>query len=120
MSGLVQVYVDSEAVDDLTVVYHLKDTAFFRRGTAPFVAVTNSSRLTRSLPSRRRSTASYRVSRPWRADGPRANPTIKLRTRPSSDVIVRYFADPTMGAVENSEIDVAWRFGHVEASRLAG
>jgi peptide/nickel transport system substrate-binding protein len=38
------------------------------------------------------------------------------------NVIVRYFADPTtMGnAVENGEIDVAWRvLGPVEASRLA-
>jgi peptide/nickel transport system substrate-binding protein len=132
VSGLVQVYVDSvEAVDDLTVVYHLKDTyAFFPAltATAPFVAV-NPNQFPAdeivTFPETLDGVGPYRMVShvPGEQMVLEANPNYQGEDAAIiPNVIVRYFADPTtMGnAVENGEIDVAWRvLGPVEASRLA-
>jgi len=132
VSGLVQVYVDSvEAVDELTVVYHLKDTfAFFPAlaATAPFVAV-NPNQFPPdeivAFPEALDGVGPYRMVShvPGEQLVLEANPNYTGEDAAIiPNVIVRYFADPTtMGnAVENGEIDVAWRvLGPVEASRLS-
>jgi len=131
VSGLVQVYVESvEALDELTVVYHLKDSyAFFPAlaATAPFVA-----------PNPNQFPADKLVAFPEQLDGLgpyrmvshvpgeqmvlEANPNYFGEDKAIiPNVIVRYFADPTtMGnAIERGEIDIAWRvLGPVEAGRL--
>mgnify|MGYP005846023179 CR=1 FL=1 len=131
VSGLVQVYVDSvEAVDELTVVYHLKDTyAFFPAlaATAPFVAV-NPNQFPAdeivAFPEQLDGVGPYRMVShvPGEQMVLEANPNYYGEDAAIiPNVIVRYFADPTtMGnAVENGEVDVAWRvLGPVEASRL--
>ncbi|MHB1294643.1 MAG: ABC transporter substrate-binding protein [Anaerolineae bacterium] len=131
VSGLVQVYVESvEAPDDLTVVYHLKDSyGFFPTlvATAPFVA-TNPNvfpedeilAYPETLPG----------NGPYQMVSHVAGEQMVLEANPNytgedaaiiPNVIVRYFADPTTmaNAVETGEIDVAWRVvGPVEATRL--
>lgn len=132
VSGLVQMYVDSvEAVDELTVVYHLKDTyAFFPAlaATAPFVAV-NPNQFPAdeivAFPKTLDGLGPYRMVShvPGEQMVLEANPNYQGEDAAIiPNVIVRYFADPTtMGnAVENGEIDVAWRvLGPVEAARLS-
>ncbi|MEN6298289.1 MAG: ABC transporter substrate-binding protein [Anaerolineaceae bacterium] len=131
VSGLVQIYVESvEAPDDLTVVYHLKDSfGFFPTvaATAPFVPVNPN-----QFP------ADEVVQFPETLDGVgpyrmvsyvvgeqmvlEANPNYFGDDKPLiPKVIIRYFADPTTmsQAVEKGEIDIAWRvLGAVEATRL--
>ena len=131
VSGLVQVYVDSvEAVDDLTVAYHLKDTfGFFTAlaATAPFVAVNpNEFPMDEivSFPEKLDGLGPYRMV----SHVPGEQMVLEANPEYTEDdaaiipnVIVRYYADPTTmaNAVENGEIDIAWRtVGPVEAARL--
>ena len=130
VSGLVQLYVESvEAVDDLTVVYNLKDTfGFFPAlaATAPFV-VTNPAEFLAdeivSFPDVLDGIGAYRMvsHTPGEQMVLEANPFYFGEAPAIQNVIVQYFADPTTmsNAIESGAIDVAWRtLGPVEAIRL--
>jgi len=130
VSGLVQLYVESvEAVDDLTVAYHLKDTfGFFPAlaATAPFV-VTNPANFLAdeivSFPEVLDGIGAYRMVShvPGEQMVLEANPYYFGEAPAIENVIIQYFADPTTmsNAIESGEIDVAWRtLGPVEAVRL--
>ncbi|MCU0521248.1 MAG: ABC transporter substrate-binding protein [Anaerolineae bacterium] len=130
VSGLIQIYVESvEAPDDLTVVYHLKDSfGFFDAltATAPFVPAHPDTFPTDSIvafPDKIDGTGPYRMVS--LTSGQQmvlaANPEYSGEPAIIPNVIIRYFADPTTmsNAVEKGEIDVAWRtLGPVEATRL--
>lgn len=132
VSGLVQVYVESvEAPDASTVVYHLKSPiGFFSAlaATAPFVAV-NPATFTmdaiNSYPDTLDGIGPYRMvsNVPGEQLVLEANPYYTGEDAAKiTNVIIKYFADPTtMGnAVENGEIDIAWRtLGPVESERLS-
>jgi peptide/nickel transport system substrate-binding protein len=133
VSGLVQVYVESvEAVDELTVAYHLKDTyGFFPAlaATAPFVAVNPNEFPMDSIvsfPEKLDGLGPYRMVShvPGEQMVLEANPEYTGEDAAIiPNVIIRYYADPTTmaNAVENGEIDIAWRtLGPVEATRLMG
>lgn len=130
VSGLIQLYVESvEAVDDLTVAYHLKDTfGFFPAlsATAPFV-VTNPATFIEDeivqFPDVLDGIGQYRMVSHSVGEQMvlEANPEYFGEAPLIPNVIIRYFADPTTmsNAVESGEIDVAWRtLGPVEAVRL--
>mgnify|MGYP005620035409 CR=1 FL=1 len=130
VSGLVQIYVESvEALDDLTVVYHLKDSfGFFPAlaATAPFV-VTNPANFVEDeivqFPEALDGIGPYRMVSHSVGEQMvlEANPEYFGEAPLIPNVIIRYFADPTTmaNAVENGEIDVAWRtLGPVESVRL--
>ncbi len=130
VSGLIQLYVESvEAVDDLTVAYHLKDTfGFFPAlsATAPFV-VTNPATFVEDeivqFPDVLDGIGPYRMVSHSVGEQMvlEANPEYFGEAPLIPNVIIRYFADPTTmsNAVESGEIDVAWRtLGPVEAVRL--
>ncbi len=130
VSGLVQLYVDSVvAIDDLTVQYNLKASfGFFPAlaATAPFVVV-NANDFTmdaiNQFPEVVNGIGAYMMVShvPGEQMVLEANPYYFGETPAIERVIIRYFADPTSmsNAVENGEIDVAWRtLGPVEAIRL--
>ncbi len=130
VSGLVQIYVDSvEALDDLTVVYHLKDSfGFFPAlaATAPFV-VTNPANFIADeivqFPEALDGIGPYRMVSHTVGEQMvlEANPEYFGEAPLIPNVIIRYFADPTTmsNAVETGEIDIAWRtLGPVESIRL--
>jgi peptide/nickel transport system substrate-binding protein len=130
VSGLVQLYVESvEAVDELTVAYHLKDTfGFFPAlaATAPFV-VTNPATFPAdeivSFPEVVDGIGAYRMVShvPGEQMELEANPYYFGEAPAIEKVIIKYFADPTTmsNAIESGAIDVAWRtLGPVEAIRL--
>ncbi len=130
VSGLIQLYVDSvEAVDDLTVAYHLKAPfGFFPAlsSTAPFV-VSNPNEFPADeivqFPSKLDGIGPYKMVShvPGQQMVLEANPEYLGDAPAINKVIIRYFADPTTmsNAVEKGEIDVAWRtLGPVEAIRL--
>ena len=130
VSGLIQLYVDSvEAVDDLTVAYHLKSTfGFFPAlaATAPFV-ISNPAEFAadaiNQFPEKLDGIGAYRMVShdPGQQMVLEANPEYLGEAPAIKTVIIRYFADPTTmsNAIEKGEIDVAWRtLGPVEAIRL--
>ncbi|MFN2302938.1 MAG: ABC transporter substrate-binding protein [Anaerolineales bacterium] len=130
VSGLIQQYVDSvEAPDDLTVVYHLKDSfGFFPAlaATAPFI-VTNPATFVADeivqYPDVLDGIGPYRMvsHSPGEQMVLEVNPEYFGDAPLIPNVIIRYFADPTTmsNAIEAGEIDVAWRIlGPVEAIRL--
>ncbi len=131
VSGLVQLYVDSvEAIDDYTVAYHLSGTyGFFPSvaATAPFVpanpAIFPDDALVQ-FPTTVPGMGPYQVVSftPGEQMVLAANPNyFGTDTAIIPNVIIRYFADATTmaNAVENGEIDIAWRtVGPVEAARL--
>jgi peptide/nickel transport system substrate-binding protein len=132
VSGLLQVYIDSvEAPDDQTVLYHLKaPTAFFPAltATAPFVPVNPENYVENEItafPDAIDGAGPYRMASnvPGEQLVLEANPNYPGDDKPIiPNVIIRYYADPTTmaNAVENGEIDIAWRtVGPVEATRLA-
>jgi peptide/nickel transport system substrate-binding protein len=130
VSGLVQLYVESvTAVDDLTVVYQLKDSfGFFPAlvATAPFVVTNPATFLADEIvafPDIIDGIGAYRMvsHAPGEQMVLSANPEYFGEAPLIPNVIIRYFADPTTmsNAVESGEIDVAWRtLGPVEAIRL--
>lgn len=130
VSGLIQLYVDSvEALDDLTVVYNLKDSfGFFPAlaATAPFVVANPATFLTDEIvqfPDIIDGLGAYRMVSftPGEQMVLEANPEYFGEAPSIPKVIIRYFADPTTmsNAVESGEVDVAWRtLGPVEAIRL--
>jgi len=131
VSGLMQLYIESvEALDDYTVVYHLKATfGFFPAlsATAPLVPVSPNifpADEILQFPEILDGIGPYRMVSyvPGEQMVLEANPYYFGDDAPIiPNVIVRYFADPTTmsNAVETGEIDVAWRtLGPVEAVRL--
>lgn len=130
VSGLVQAYVaEVEAVDELTVAYHLTDTyGFFPRlaATAPFVPMPAGTFTDDELvqfPETLAGIGQYQMisHTPGEQMVLEANPNYFGEQPAIQQVIIRYFADPTTmaNAVETGEIDVAWRvLGPVEAARL--
>ncbi|HWQ46371.1 MAG TPA: ABC transporter substrate-binding protein [Longilinea sp.] len=131
VSGLVQLYVDSvEAVDDYTLAYHLSGTyGFFPAiaATAPFVPANPTVFLDDALnqfPTTVPGMGPYQVVSftPGEQMVLAANPNyFGTDAAIIPNVIIRYFADATTmaNAVENGEIDIAWRtVGPVEAARL--
>ena len=131
VSGLIQLYVDSvEAVDDLTVAYHLKAPfGFFPAlsATAPFIPAnpnTFAADEINQFPEILDGIGPYRMvsHTPGEQMVLEANPNYFGDDKPIiPNVIIRYFADPTTmaNAVETGEIDIAWRtLGPVEAIRL--
>jgi peptide/nickel transport system substrate-binding protein len=130
VSGLIQLYVESvEAVDELTVAYHLKDTfGFFPAlaATAPFVVANPATFVEDEIvqfPDVVDGIGAYRMvsHSPGEQMVLEANPHYFGEAPLIPNVIIRYFADPTTmsNAVESGEIDVAWRtLGPVEAVRL--
>ncbi len=131
VSGLIQLYVDSvEAVDDLTVAYHLKAAfGFFPAlsAAAPFVPANPNvfaPDAINQFPGTVDGIGPYRVvsHTPGEQMVLEANPNYFGDDKPIiPNVIIRYFADPTTmsNAIESGEIDVAWRtLGPVEATRL--
>jgi peptide/nickel transport system substrate-binding protein len=130
VSGLIQLYVESvEAVDELTVAYHLKDTfGFFPAlaATAPFVVANPATFVEDEIiqfPDVVDGIGAYRMvsHSPGEQMVLEANPYYFGEAPLIPNVIIRYFADPTTmsNAVESGEIDVAWRtLGPVEAVRL--
>jgi peptide/nickel transport system substrate-binding protein len=131
VSGLIQLYVDSvEAVDDLTVAYHLKAPfGFFPAlsAAAPFIPAnpnTFAPDEINQFPDVLDGTGPYRMvsHTPGEQMVLEANPNYFGDDKPIiPNVIIRYFADPTTmsNAVESGEIDIAWRtLGPVEATRL--
>jgi peptide/nickel transport system substrate-binding protein len=132
VSGLVQGFVDSvEAPDDLTVVYHLKaPTGFFPALTAtpPFIpanpAIYPDDQIVQ-FPDKIDGIGPYRMVSYTPGEQMVLAPNPNYFGDPPNipNVIIRYFADPTTmaNAVENGEIDIAWRtVGPVEAVRLQG
>lgn len=130
VSGLIQIYVENvEAVDDLTVAYHLKNSfGFFPAlaATAPFI-VTNPAEFKmdaiNQFPDILDGIGAYRMvsHNPGEQMVLEANPEYFGDAPAIKNVIVKYFADPTTmsNAIEKGEIDVAWRtLGPVEAIRL--
>ena len=131
VSGLIQLYVESvEAPDDTTVVYNLNGAfGFFPAlaATAPFIP-SNPNQFPAddkvSFPEELDGIGPYRMASytPGEQAVLEANPGYFGDDKPQiSNVIVRYFADPTTmsQAVETGEIDIAWRIlGAVEAVRL--
>lgn len=131
VSGLLQSYIDNvEAIDDLTVAYHLKNSfAFFPAlaATAPFVPVPPSfpADAINAFPETLDGIGAYRMVSyvPGEQMVLEANPYYFGEAPLIPNVIIRYYADPTTmsQAVETGEIDVAWRIlGAVEATRLQG
>jgi ABC-type transport system substrate-binding protein len=131
VSGLIQLYVDSvDAVDDLTVAYHLKAPfGFFPAlsATAPFIPANPNDFLPDTInqfPDKLDGTGPYSMVShvPGEQMVLEANPNYFGDDKPIiPNVIIRYFADPTTmsNAVESGEIDIAWRIlGAVEATRL--
>jgi peptide/nickel transport system substrate-binding protein len=130
VSGLIQLYVESvEAVDELTIAYHLKDTfGFFPAlaATAPFVVANPATFVEDEIvqfPDVVDGIGAYRMvsHSPGEQMVLEANPHYFGEAPLIPNVIIRYFADPTTmsNAVESGEIDVAWRtLGPVEAVRL--
>jgi len=131
VSGLIQQYVDSvEAPDDQTIVYHLKAAfAFFPAlaATPPFIPPNPNEFPADSIqqfPETLNGIGAYRMVS--HAPGEQ----LVLEANPNyfgddaaiiPNIIVRYYADPSTmaNAVENGEIDIAWRtLGPVEATRL--
>lgn len=131
VSGLIQQYVDSvEAPDDQTIVYHLKAAfAFFPAlaATPPFIPTNPNDFSLESIeqfPTELNGIGAYRMvsHTPGEQLVLEANPDY-FGDDPAMipNVIVRYYADPSTmaNAVENGEIDIAWRtLGPVEATRL--
>jgi peptide/nickel transport system substrate-binding protein len=130
VSGLIQIYVDSvEALDDMTVVYNLKDAfGFFPAlsATAPFIPANPNQFPADEIvqfPESVDGLGPYRMVSyvPGEQLVLEANPLYIDEPPLIPNVIVRYFADPTTmsNAVESGEIDIAWRIlGPVEATRL--
>ena len=130
VSGLIQIYVESvESPDDLTVVYHLKDSfGFFDAltATAPFVPAHPDTFPTDEIvafPDKIDGTGPYRMVSLTSGQQMVLAANLEYSGEPAliPNVIIRYFADPTTmsNAVEKGEIDVAWRtLGPVEATRL--
>ncbi|HOV47662.1 MAG TPA: ABC transporter substrate-binding protein [Anaerolineae bacterium] len=131
VSGLIQSYVESvEAPDDLTVVYHLKDSyGFFNvlSAAAPFIPANPKifpSDAILQFPTTLDGIGPYQMVKyvPGEQMQLVANPNYFGEDKPIiKNVIIRYFANPTTmsNAVEKGEIDVAWRvLGAVEATRL--
>lgn len=129
VSGLIQLYVESvEAIDDLTVAYHLKAPfAFFPAlaATAPFIPVPPSfpDDAINQFPETLDGIGPYRMVSyvPGEQMVLEANPYYFGEAPLIPKVIIRYYADPTTmsQAVEKGEIDIAWRvLGAVEATRL--
>jgi ABC-type transport system substrate-binding protein len=130
VSGLIQQYVESvEALDDMTVVYHLKDSfGFFPAlsATAPFIPANPNQFPADEIvqfPESLDGIGPYRMVSytPGEQLVLEANPLYIDEAPLIPNVIVRYFADPTTmsNAVESGEIDIAWRIlGPVEATRL--
>ncbi len=131
VSGLIQSYVESvEALDDLTVVYHLKAPyGFFTTlaATAPFIPANPNiypDDQIVAFPEKVDGIGPYRMVQyvPGEQMVLEANPNYFGADKPAiQKVIIRYFANPTTmsNAVEKGEIDVAWRIlGAVEATRL--
>jgi peptide/nickel transport system substrate-binding protein len=130
VSGLMQIYVESaEALDDLTVVYHLNDAfGFFPAlsATAPFIPANPNQFPADEIvqfPESVDGIGAYRMASytPGEQMVLEANPLYIDEAALIPNVIVRYFADPTTmsNAVESGEIDIAWRtLGPVEATRL--
>ncbi|NMC02908.1 MAG: hypothetical protein GYA30_11115 [Chloroflexi bacterium] len=131
VSGLIQSYVESvEAPDDLTVVYHLKDSfGFFNvlSAAAPFIPANPNifpSDAILQFPTTLDGIGPYQMVKyvPGEQMQLAANPNYFGEDKPLiHNVIIRYFANPTTmsNAVEKGEIDVAWRvLGAVEATRL--
>ena len=130
VSGLIQLYVDSvEAVDDLTVAYHLKATfGFFPAlaATAPFVPANPNDFAADAInqyPEKLDGIGAYRMVShiPGEQMVLEVNPEYLGEAPAIHTVIIRYFADPTTmsNAIETGEIDIAWRtLGPVEAIRL--
>lgn len=130
VSGLIQLYVDSvEAPDDYTVVYHLKDSfGFFPAvaAVAPFIPANPAQFPDDAIvafPDILDGIGPYRMVSyvPGEQLVLAANPNYFGDAPNIPNVIIRYYANPTTmsNAVENGEIDVAWRIlGAVEATRL--
>lgn len=131
VSGLIQQYVDSvEAPDDQTIVYHLKAAfAFFPSlaATPPFIPPNPNQFPEDSIqqfPESLDGIGAYRMVSHTPGE------QLVLEANPNyfgddaaiiPNVIIRYYADPSTmaNAVENGEIDIAWRtLGPVEATRL--
>jgi peptide/nickel transport system substrate-binding protein len=131
VSGLIQGFVESaEAVDDFTVAYTLNNPTGFFPGllaTAPFIPANPANFAADTInqfPEALDGVGPYRMvsQTPGEQLVLAANPTY-FGDDPAiiPNVIIRYFADPTTmsQAVENGEIDIAWRtLGPVEATRL--
>jgi peptide/nickel transport system substrate-binding protein len=131
VKGLITAYVAGvEATDDLTVVYTLKDAyAFFPALTAtpPFIPVPPDYSDTEisQFPTSLNGIGAYQVTSfvPGEQMELSANPNYFGEAPLITNVIIKYFADPTTmaNAVENGDIDIAWRtVGPVEAVRLEG
>ena len=129
VSGLLQSYIaDVEAIDELTVAYHLSNSfAFFPAlaATAPFVPIHPSfpADSINQFPETLDGIGPYRMVSyiPGEQMVLEANPNYFGEAPLIPNVIIRYYADPTTmsQAVETGEIDVAWRvLGAVEATRL--
>jgi peptide/nickel transport system substrate-binding protein len=131
VSGLVLVYVESvEAPDPMTIVYHLSNPiGFFPAlvATAPFVPANPNQFPDDDIiqfPEVLEGIGPYRMvsHTPGEQMVLEANPLYFGEDAAIIPrVIIRYFADPTTmaNAVENGEIDIAWRIlGAVEATRL--
>jgi len=131
VSGLIQLYVDSvEAVDDLTVAYHLKASfGFFPAlsAAAPFIVANPANFAADAInqfPDKIDGIGAYRMvsHEVGQQMVLEANPNYIGEAPAIKNVIIRYFADPTTmaNAIEKGEIDVAWRtLGPVEAVRLS-
>ncbi len=130
VSGLIQLYVDSvEAVDELTVAYHLKASfGFFPAvaATAPFIPANPAdfpADAINQFPTQINGIGPYRMvsHEVGQQVVLEANPEYLGEPPAIKNVIIRYFADPTTmsNAIEKGEIDIAWRtLGPVEAVRL--
>ncbi len=132
VSGLVQAYVvDVQSPDERSVVYTLKAPfAFFPALTAtpPFIppnpAIYTDDAINQ-FPETLDGIGPYRLVSlsPGEQAVLEANPNYFGEAPSIPNVIIRYFQDPTTmaQAVENGEIDIAWRtLGPVEATRLEG
>jgi peptide/nickel transport system substrate-binding protein len=131
VSGLLQIYIESvEAPDDQTVVFNLKAPAAFfpaLSASAPFVVPNPNNYVEGEItafPETVDGMGPYRMVShvPGEQMVLEANPDY-AGDDPAiiPNVIIRYYADPTTmaNAVENGEIDIAWRtVGPVEATRL--
>ncbi len=131
VSGLIQSYVESvEALDERTVVYHLKAPyGFFNTlaAAAPFIPANPAQYPDDQIvafPDKLDGIGPYRMVTyvPGEQMVLEANPNYFGDDKPAiQKVIIRYFANPTTmsNAVEKGEIDIAWRIlGAVEATRL--
>jgi peptide/nickel transport system substrate-binding protein len=132
VSGLVQIYVDHvEVPDEYTVVYHLRDKfGFFPSVTAtPAFIPVNPNKFAKDrlnqFPERLDGVGAFQMVSYQRHEQMvlEANPNYFGDDKPQIPrVVIRHFpnSEALSQAVENAEIDIAWRnLGVAEATRLA-